>query len=240
MSVSEAVSESRMEDVCSQIYEAATALFELQQIIELRVLFTNRRIDSGYFNDHRLLAENASHYDQDDGVKGIFWTLNPVRAECFERAPNKMRISVSGSKGERTTGDQDILERRLILIDIDPVRESGVSSTQAELDAAQNKTSAVAEFLTSKGWEAPWYGMSGNGCHLLYETQLPNDRDSGGQIKKCLEALSRRFDDDLVKVDTSVSNAARICKVYGTVARKGDNTEERPHRRSQFLGKMEV
>src|SRR5262249_32077297 len=41
--------------------------------------------------------------------------------------------------------------------------------------------------------------------------------------------------DDAVKVDTSVSNAARIWKLYGTMACKGDSTPDRPHRMASIL-----
>jgi hypothetical protein len=38
-----------------------------------------------------------------------------------------------------------------------------------------------------------------------------------------------------VKVDQTVFNASRIVKLYGTVARKGDHTPDRPHRLSRIL-----
>jgi hypothetical protein len=50
-----------------------------------------------------------------------------------------------------------------------------------------------------------------------------------------LLALAQRFDTDAVKIDRAVFNASRICKVPGTVARKGDNTKDRPHRRARLL-----
>jgi hypothetical protein len=76
---------------------------------------------------------------------------------------------------------------------------------------------------------------SGNGYHLLYRVDLPNDRESLELVRGILEALAFRFDDDRVKVDTTTSNAARIWKLYGTTARKGDDTQERPHCVSRLL-----
>jgi hypothetical protein len=38
-----------------------------------------------------------------------------------------------------------------------------------------------------------------------------------------------------VKIDQKVFNPGRLCKVPGTLARKGDDTEARPHRRAQLL-----
>ena len=76
---------------------------------------------------------------------------------------------------------------------------------------------------------------SGNGTHLLYGIGLPNDDESRKLVMECLEALAFKFNDKRVKIDTSVGNAARIWKVPGTLAAKGDDMPERPHRRSKFL-----
>src|SRR5262249_12273358 len=43
------------------------------------------------------------------------------------------------------------------------------------------------------------------------------------------------FSDNVVCVDLSIYNAARIWKLYGTWACKGDSTPERPHRVAQLL-----
>jgi hypothetical protein len=45
-----------------------------------------------------------------------------------------------------------------------------------------------------------------------------------------LHRLADRFDNDVVKIDTSVYNASRITKVVGTVARKGAEGPARPYR----------
>ena len=54
-------------------------------------------------------------------------------------------------------------------------------------------------------------------------------------VKGVLTTLDFMFSDDVVSVDTGVANAARIWKLYGTTARKGDSTKDRPHRRSRLL-----
>ncbi|GAI49189.1 unnamed protein product, partial [marine sediment metagenome] len=48
-------------------------------------------------------------------------------------------------------------------------------------------------------------------------------------------ALATRFDDDAVSIDPGVFNAARIWKLPGTLARKGDSTPDRPHRLATLL-----
>jgi hypothetical protein len=57
--------------------------------------------------------------------------------------------------------------------------------------------------------------------------------------KSCLAALASKFDDDTIKIDTAVFNPARIVKSYGSLAAKGDSTEDRPHRIAKLLTKPE-
>jgi hypothetical protein len=54
-------------------------------------------------------------------------------------------------------------------------------------------------------------------------------------VEGVLKALAARFDEEAVKIDQTVFNAARITKAYGTVVRKGDDLPERPHRLSRIL-----
>jgi hypothetical protein len=54
-------------------------------------------------------------------------------------------------------------------------------------------------------------------------------------MERLLKRLDARFSDSRVKIDTTVSNAARITKLYGTVARKGADTPDRPHRLSRIM-----
>jgi len=76
---------------------------------------------------------------------------------------------------------------------------------------------------------------SGNGGHVLIRVDLPNDDGSKQLVRQLLRSLADRFGDDEVAVDVAVSNAARITKLYGTLARKGNSTTERPYRCSGLL-----
>ena len=96
-------------------------------------------------------------------------------------------------------------------------------------------STVVQRFLTERGWSEPIVADSGNGAHLLYPIDLPNDDESTMLIKRALEALDFQFSNETVNVDKGVFNAARIWKLYGTMACKGDHTDERPHRLSQIL-----
>jgi hypothetical protein len=132
--------------------------------------------------------------------------------------------------------DQDIVCRRWLLIDTDPVRPSGIASVDAEHQAALGRAEAIARALAAEGWPEPVRGDRGNGGHLLYRIDLP--AEDGGLVQRCLEALAARFDDGAVKVDRTAFNAARVWKRYGTVAGKGDAEAAaigRPHRMSRIL-----
>src|SRR5690606_16072028 len=119
-------------------------------------------------------------------------------------------------------------------------RPAGVSSTNEEKDAAQRKIGLVTAYLTSLGWPAPVVADSGNGYHILYRINLPNNDPSRELVKGCLETLSKMFTDKTVSVDIKNFNAARIWKLYGTRARKGEDTSDRPHRRATLISVPDV
>lgn len=74
---------------------------------------------------------------------------------------------------------------------------------------------------------------SGNGYHLLYKVKA--ELESKEIIANFLTVLDMWFSTEEVLIDTAVFNPSRITKLYETVARKGTNSPERPHRQSHFL-----
>ncbi|MHB8625331.1 MAG: AAA family ATPase [Aggregatilineales bacterium] len=212
------------------IQDALSRLTEAGQVVELRVLGVNgkKRTDSGYFSDFGKLAQAALSYD--GRAEGIYFTINPVNTALLARADNRVK-----AYADHTTSDQDILKRISLPIDFDPVRPTGISANPIEKQASLERAWACRAWLTAQGWPEPVFADSGNGAHLLYALDLPNTTESSELVKRCLVALSSLFSDDQVKVDTSTGNASRIFKLYGTLARKGDNTIERPHRRAAII-----
>ena len=202
------------------------------QVVEVRAL-TDQFTHSGYFSDHDALVRAVEPLDADNSVHGIYVTLNEVNPALLSRRANRIKMRLG--KKDSTTSDADILRRRWLPIDIDPLRPSGVSSTDEEHGLALAKADEVARWIAGLGFPDPVRADSGNGAHLLYRIDLPNDEAATALVKACLATLDALFSDERVTVDTANFNAARIWKLYGTVSRKGDNTPERPHRRSRIL-----
>ena len=189
----------------------------------------NFKTISGYFTNVVELVD-ALEQLSNQGYEGVYYTLNPVNPALLARANNTYK-----NWAEKTSQDGDVINRDWMLIDIDPDRPSGISSSNDEKKAAKALAKEVRDWLTSEGWPQPVVCDSGNGYHLLYRIDEPAGDLSRDLIKDCLAALAAKFDTPAVKVDKSVYNASRIVKAYGTVARKGDETDDRPHRTARML-----
>ncbi|SDM42771.1 hypothetical protein [Sediminibacillus halophilus] len=215
-------------DVIANIEDTLESLRVNQEVTELRVLNTSKGTASGYFDENTSMAKAASTFDGE--VPGVYITLNPVKEDLLTRSNNCVQSYV-----KQTTSDRDIASRSWLPIDLDPIRASGISSTDQEHEAALNLAKNVQQYLTKQGWPEPILADSGNGFHLLYAINLPNDDASRILVKRILEILDFQFSNEMVEVDKTTYNAARIWKLYGTKACKGDNTKERPHRYSQII-----
>lgn len=183
---------------------------------------------AGYFDDPSAAAQAAARLS--GTAPGVYLTLNPVDPALLARARNRL-----DPRAKHTTRDAEIMARRWLLLDFDPARPAGISSSHAEHEAALERAQQCRDWLALRRWPDPIYADSGNGAHLLYRIDLPNDADSKGLIEAILKTLARQFGDDVVALDTGVFNAARIGKLYGTAACKGDPVPDRPHRIARIL-----
>lgn len=200
-------------------------------LAEIRVISANNRgfkqTDSGYFQDFKAAASAIRRYLGQPGTN-IYFTLNPVNPELLARSNNRIQ-----ERAQSTTADVDVVRRKWLFIDFDPKRPAGISSSESEWKLAREKADAVLDWLqTEYHFPEPILATSGNGWHLNYAIDLPNDEASRALIRNVLKTISSKFSDESVEIDISVFNASRICKLYGTWARKGDHIDERPHRQS--------
>ena len=132
--------------------------------------------------------------------------------------------------------DEDISYRDLLLIDIDRVQKAKEPATDEEVEAAKQLADTVMAYLATNEWPEPIRVMSGNGHHLYYVLpEVANDDESKQYVQSLLKSLAAEFDNDTVKIDTTVFNASRITKVVGTVARKGLESDGRPYRMARVV-----
>lgn len=127
----------------------------------------------------------------------------------------------------------DALRRRWFLIDFDRVKtesDKNFSATNAEKTATREAMLKADIYLTDLGWPASLRIDSGNGWHLLFRLDLPNDKETHKLLHAVLKRLAAMFDTTAAEVDVKCHNDSRISKLPGCWARKGPDTEERPHR----------
>lgn len=136
----------------------------------------------------------------------------------------------------KSASDADISHRDLILIDIDRAQKVKAPATEVDVEAAKQLAEEISCYLKNLDWPDPIRVMSGNGHHLYYVMpEFRNDEESKKFVQSFLKGLAEKFDNEIVKVDTSVFNASRITKVVGTIARKGIESEGRPYRMACVL-----
>lgn len=181
--------------------------------VEIRMLHVDKKgTVSGYYDDYNRLTKDIQQFD---GKNDIYITMNEISPEIVARSKNHLM-----AYAKHTTKDKEIISRRWLLVDLDPSRPAGISSTDAELEAAE-----IDEYLCSMDFPEPVYAMSGNGYHLLYSLNEENSESVTRLIQQFLKALDGKFSNEKVKVDTSTYNAARIVKLYGTTACNGVSEE---------------
>ena len=150
----------------------------------------------------------------------IYIVMNPIKSDFVGNAVK----------------DEDINYRDLLLIDIDRAQKAKHPATDEEVEAAKLLADTVMSYLTANGWSEPIRVMSGNGHHLYYVLpEIANNDESKQYVQRLLKTLASEFDNETVKIDTTVFNASRITKVVGTVARKGLELEGRPYRMARVI-----
>jgi P4 family phage/plasmid primase-like protien len=212
-----------------RIVDAANLLW-VDGVHELRIPGTDRGTISGYYDTAAVFANGVMPWI--GRGYGIYMTVNRVRRDLLARAANR-----TITRARYTTCDADVEQRIWLPLDFDPVRPAGISASDKEHALALERAAACRAWLIERGIDERSIvsADSGNGAHLLIAIRLPNTQESTVLVRRCIEAVSLFFTDDRVLVDRTTYNAARIWKVYGTLACKGSSTTERPWREAHLL-----
>jgi hypothetical protein len=186
----------------------------LSWITGLREVFvkdpTGNRV--GYFDD---VTKALTAVAGDGEYRAVWFSLNVCPGVPAGFEPNRLYKASARFK------KADYAGRQLLLVDCDPKRPADTASTDVQKAAAKMQVLAIREYLRVLGFPEPVFADSGNGYHLLYALNEANDEATEKLVKDFLAGLSVKFSNDDSTVDTGNFEANRICKLYGTVARKG-------------------
>ena len=193
------------------------------------------------FRDPELLADFVREQSK-DLTANIYTTLNPTSA-----------------RKQGAASDAFVEAYLWLPVDCDPIRldsdgnplnDQKVATTDSELESAIAASERIehAIFVSTQIPDEENSGIyptvkatSGNGAHLLYRIQDWGDvKEASMLVKSILEKLHNLFKEHSklkllnTDVDRVVYNPARIWKLYGTQARKGEPNDERTWRQSKI------
>ena len=213
-----------------EIHKAVAILKPANQLFECRVICNNKRTYSGYFTSADTLCEAFNEiYDFADC--NIYFTLNSLNPQCYDRQQRDKFVR----NAEATTSDTDVIGYDWMLVDLDPRRPTKTSSTDEQIAKAWQLCIRICQFMMNVGFETPVIAFSGNGYHLLYKIAMRNEPDNKKLIENSLKTLNMLFSDSDIDVDMKNFNPSRVCKLYGTRAQKGLDSQTAPHRMSGLL-----
>jgi putative DNA primase/helicase len=222
-----------------EIADGLTLFCGPDDAVELRALeaeqsFGRPATECGYFDAGHLTEMARAARRLTVRSKGVYVTLNPVQPALLARSKYRVRPARAAAT------DAQVVARRRLLLDFDPVRAGGVpdvAATDGEHDAAIAAAREAWGRLRRLGWPEPAAIDSGNGAYLIYGLALDNNPAGTELLRRVTAALSARFSTEAVKLDESTFNAARVVRIPGTLNRKGDHAPElgRPHRAARIL-----
>lgn len=211
-------------------------------LIELVVIGKGGQLRSCRSANHEQLVDEIARYDGQEDIAAIYTTLNRLESATFEG--RKLTVDKPLSPGPRVNSS-NVARVTGILFDIDPFRTNGDkkdSTTESEHRMAIKAADFLKHKLAFMGWPEPIVGDSGNGTALRYLCDLPATKETEDILSRVLKAANAMLPGELaeqVEVDPAVFDRPRISKVFGTMARKGPGTDERPHRRATIISAPE-
>lgn len=223
-----------MGDIMSTTYLQAFLLFsKWKYFIEIRFLNTPFHTVSGIFTANPRGAEAyAKEVERLHLQNHTAYQVLNVLSENYLAGKQINRL-IPYSKS--TAKDADIQQIALIMTDFDPVRPSKTSSTDEEKALAYQRLLYFLSDMKQEGLMPYFITDSGNGYNAYFYVDLPNQPENVKLLKDFNLICHYKYSDDLVDFDRSVTNPARLAKLPGTWAVKGENTPERPHRQSKIL-----
>lgn len=212
-----------------KIRQAISVLVVPDKVFEVRIIRKRpKQVLSGYFKNTDDLLKELRKIDLSNS--NAYITLNAVKEQCYSAEQHDKFLP-----GATATSDSDIDYYSWLFIDLDPKRKPGISATDEEREAAFKLATKIYNYLREHNFCEPVKAVSGNGAHLLYKIALANNPENKKLLQDCLKTLDLLFSNEAVEVDVSTATPGHTVKLYGTLAQKGANTSDRPHRMSGIV-----
>jgi hypothetical protein len=152
------------------------------QVTELRMLkvsspsYKKPHTVSGFYDYEHLLDMAKVALERNGSIRypgdapNVYFIFNPLDPDLLARRNNRV-----DENADQLGSDADVLARRWLYIDVDPVRKTGMPATAKEKDKALEVAKAITEHLRSLGWPEAVFADSGNGFHIFYRIDLPTE-----------------------------------------------------------------
>jgi putative DNA primase/helicase len=206
---------------------------------DVTTFITHTRTADGWY-EFRLLAEGKppiirwwKHGDNE--------ALQHILSECLQLNQDGynvyMTLNPAEQKPSGSTKDDHVSQLALLLVDVDPVRPKvevdgkltdHIPSTNAERNEAVAVMHRVKEFLQQYDVTPIAILDSGNGAQLLLKASMP--ASSSSSVHTFLSLLNKAFGNSSARIDSTVSNPARIARLPGFINYKGRELPDRPYR----------
>jgi hypothetical protein len=162
-----------------------------------------------------------------------------VLADC-----SRLQVALNPCAPGRNTAPKadEFLRRRWLMVSVDAALEpeavaqhgNELMASEGELRRAWQLAVEVCGYLSERDWPDAAVIDSGNGYHVLYRVDLPNDPATKATLTRLMKVLRQRFNGERGAIEASAS-ANLATRVPGSWRRKGRNLPARPHRMGKLV-----
>lgn len=189
-------------------------IIQKDDTIEIRAInIEKNKVKSAYINQSNIQQVLQSVIKHNQQNWNIYIGVSLLDSACYPPSSLQRR--------NRYIRSQDIKRRRILAIDIDPVRKSHNGKKIFANGDLKNYTlqytHQVRKYLTESGIKSA-FAKSGNGFYLLC---LLSEADGQQQIEKDIKSivhhLDIKFSNNRVKIDQSVTNDTSLIRLFGSL-----------------------
>ncbi|MFA4900887.1 MAG: hypothetical protein WC563_15320 [Brevundimonas sp.] len=206
--------------------------------VELTAFDARKKVHVAYARSEADQVRLSREADARSDISGVYTVFNHIHDGLYARIGENRWVPFASR-----SSDNDVTRIVAVYLDFDAQRPRDISATDDEKRAAYAASLACEAFLAKElgGDDCLARGDSGNGYALFIALQpTAPGPETRAKTDRFLKAMAKMFGTDRCKVDTAVSNPARLCPAFGTRKRKGIDCTDRPHRGTYFSCRGEV